>query len=178
MSSGGGRLTKRLKDLCETGFIAEYTPWGKSQGEYYKIIDEFCLFYLKWCRIRKGQKFTFQHWIQISQRPEYYAWAGYAFEAVVQKHIDEILRALKISNACSYGSWQFQAKNKDEVGAQIDLIIDRMDNSINLCEIKNTQRPFQIDKQYAAKIKKNVELFKEKTKTTKQIFWSFIPFTH
>jgi hypothetical protein len=47
-SSGGGRLTKRLQDLREAGFIEENISWGRSTGEYYKLIDEFCLFYLQW----------------------------------------------------------------------------------------------------------------------------------
>lgn len=173
LSTGGGRLSKRLKDLCVTGFIEEYIPWGRSVGEYYKLIDEFCLFYLHWIASQKNKVFTQHHWIDQSQRPAYYAWSGYAFEAVCMKHIGRIISALKI-RASSIGSWRFVPRTKTENGAQIDLIIDRSDNAITLCEIKYTNEKFIIDKQYAEKLMHKRSVFENKANVNKQIFIAII----
>lgn len=169
LSTGGGRLSTRLQDLCETGFIEEYIPWARHQGEYYKLIDEFSLFYLHWIVGQKSKKFTSDHWVDQSNRPSYYSWSGYAFEAVCMKHIDQIIRALNI-RASSTGSWRFIPRKKTENGAQIDLIIDRSDNAMTVCEIKYTQQPFSLDKQYAEKLKNKIAIFKKKTSVDKQVF--------
>lgn len=169
LSTSGGRLSKRLTDLCETGFIEEYIPWQRSVGEYYKLVDEFCLFYLYWVDGQKSKKFAKDHWLLQSQRPAYYAWSGYAFEAVCLKHIDWMINALKIK-ASSTGAWRFVPRKSAENGAQIDLLIDRTDNAMTLCEIKYTEQPFEIDKQYAEKLQYKIDLFKKKTGIAKQIF--------
>ncbi len=175
LSTGGGRLTKRLKDLCYTGFLEEYVPWGRTLGEYYKVTDEFCLFYAQWLYMKKGKRFTPNRWMLESQRPSYYAWAGYAFEAICLKHIDQIIASLGITSASSYGSWRFTPRQKnDGDGAQIDLVIDRLDNAITLCEIKYTGQPFAIDKQYAAKLNKVMSIFRSKTRIKKQIFFAMV----
>ena len=169
-SKGGGRLTQRLNDLVSTGFIEPFVPWGKTKGEYYKLIDEFCLFYLHWIDPHKGKKFSSDYWIHQSQRPAYYAWSGYSFEAVCMKHVDTIISALKIHASSTVGSWRYTPKKETDQGAQIDLVIDRSDNAITLCEIKYTDQPFTIDKTYAQKLERTVELFRRTTKVTKQLF--------
>jgi AAA+ ATPase superfamily predicted ATPase len=174
LSSGGGRLSKRLQDLKEAGFIEENIPWGRSKGEYYKLIDEFCLFYLQWVDSQKHKQFTQDYWLNQSQRPSYYAWSGYAFEAVCMKHIDHIIRALNIKASGQVSAWRFIPRTKLAEGAQIDLVIDRNDNAITLCEIKYTDQEYAIEKQYAKNLKKKVEVFKEKTATNKQIFLAMI----
>lgn len=174
LSSQGGRLSSRLNDLCETGFIEECTPWGKKNGEYYKLIDEYCLFYLHWVKSGRKHKFSPDHWMQQSQTPSYNAWAGYAFEAVCMKHISQIIRALNINTSLSIGTWQYFPKNSSEQGAQIDLIIDRNDNAMNICEIKHTQNPFLIDKSYAQVLRQKMETFKDKANIHKQIFLSMV----
>ncbi len=173
LSNGGGSLSKRLKNLCDTGFIEEYVPWERSVGEYYKVIDEFCLFYLHWVDSSKNKKFPKDYWIAQSQKPAYHAWAGLSFEAVCAKHVDNIIDALKIK-ADRYGAWRFVPRTKIENGAQIDLVIDRNDNAMTVCEIKYTSKPFAIDKQYAEKLKRKIKIFKNKTNTKKQIFLSMV----
>ncbi|MCW5589674.1 MAG: AAA family ATPase [Legionellales bacterium] len=173
LSSGGGRLSKRLGELCETGFIEEYIPWGKDRGEYYKLIDEFCLFYFHWLH-SKQKRFTQEHWLTQSQRPAYYAWSGYAYEAICMKHSKQIINALNIKTSSAIGSWIFKPRKELESGAQIDLIIDRNDSAITLCEIKYTEKMFVIDKSYAKTLQHKVEVFREKTKTSKQLFMAMI----
>ena len=104
LSANGGTLSSRLQDLCSVGFIKEYIPWGKTNGEYYKLIDEFCLFYLHWVNSNKNKQFASNYWLNQAQKPAYYAWSGYAFEAVCVKHIDNIIRSLRINTASTISS--------------------------------------------------------------------------
>ncbi|MCX7115163.1 MAG: ATP-binding protein [Gammaproteobacteria bacterium] len=170
LSTNGGRLTERLRNLSESGFIEERVSWGKKIGEYYKLIDEFTLFQLHWMNQHKRQKYTRDHWIAQSNSQSYKAWAGYAFESVCMKHIDQIVAALNITSGITIDSWRFIPKGLLEEGAQIDLLIDRNDSAITLCEIKFTQEPFVIDKPYAKNLQRKLALFKAKTKTEKQLF--------
>ncbi len=173
--SSGGRLTEKLQGLIDTGFIEEFMPWGRKRGEYYKVIDEFCLFYLHWVEPNKDEKFLNDFWIKQSQRPAYYAWSGYAFEAVCLKHIHQIVRALNIPTSTTVGSWRYiPPKKSAENGAQVDLVIDRTDDALTLCEIKYTEQPFAIDKREAERLRYIVDLFKKKTDTHKQIFISLV----
>lgn len=172
--STGGRLSEKIKQLIETGFIEEYTPWGKTKGEYYKLIDEFSLFYLYWIEAEKNKKFTPDHWLIQSQLPAYYAWAGYSFEAVCMKHINKIISTLKIKTSSAVGAWRSTSTKQDEIGAQIDLLIDRHDNAITLCEIKYTKEPFVITKEYNQKLMNKIITFKNKTGSSKQIFLALI----
>ena len=173
-AKSGGLLSERLQRLCDAGFIEKYIPWGKKRGAYYKVIDEFCLFYIQWIKDSPLQKFLPDHWIEMSKTPKYHAWSGYAFEAVCAKHTLEIVRALPITSGSGISSWRYHPKNNSSRGAQIDLIILRGDNAINLCEIKYTEKPFAIDKSYAAVLNNKISVFKEQTKTTKQLFLSMI----
>ncbi len=170
----GGRLTERLHDLTTAGFIQELTPFGRSRGEYYKLSDEFCLFYLYWLETTGKKKLSADYWIKLSQTPQYHAWAGYSFEGICYKHGQKIIDALNIKTATVIDSWRFVSKTEQDQGAQVDLLIDRSDDAITLCEIKYTQAPFMLDKAEAEALKKKIQIFKDKTKTQKQIFLVFI----
>lgn len=169
-SNGGGRLTARLKQLEQTNFIEAYLPWEKQKGEYYKVMDAFCLFYLYWLTGTQGKRITDNYWLRQIQKPIYQVWAGYAFETICYKNIDKIIHSLDIPSAEKISPWRYSTKEKKENGAQIDLLIDRDDDAITICEIKYTEKPFIITKQYAEILNKKITIFKEKTKTTKQIF--------
>ncbi len=173
LSSSGGTLTERLNDLCMTDFVEDAVPWGQQTGEFYRVIDEFCLFYIKWVAPMK-KRFPRNYWIRKSKSPSYYAWSGYAFEAVCMKHYDEIVDALGIESAIDYSWWRYVTCDEAECGAQIDFIIDRDDDAITICEIKYTDKPFAIQKSYAAKLEYAIELFKKKNEITKQVFFSMV----
>ncbi len=175
-ASIGGRLTERLDNLTQARFIEPHTSFGKKRDVYFKLIDEFCLFYLSWVEPFQQFKKMPDHWLKQQSKPSYHAWSGYAFEAVCEKHIEAIVKALDIKTAEFISSWQCKSdqKIKDSRGAQIDLLIDRNDDAITLCEIKYTEQPFSIDKSYAENLKNKIKMFTEKTKTQKQIFLSFI----
>jgi hypothetical protein len=141
--------------------------------------DEYSLFYLRWIEphlktiAKKDANEGF--WLSLSNRPSWKAWAGYAFESICYKHIAQIRKALKIDTGATSGTWRFvlQAKSQEE-GSQIDLLFDRLDGSITLCEIKHSDNPFAIDKSYGQEILKKMEVFKKHTKTKKQLFFSMI----
>lgn len=174
LSNGGGRMTKRLNQLEQTNFIQSYLPLNKQRGEYYKVVDEFCLFYLHWIADNYGKQFISNYWLRQIEKPRYEVWAGYAFESVCYKHIDQIVDALNIRSADTVSAWKLMTKNKNEHGVQIDLLIDRDDDAITLCEIKYTANPFVITKQYAEVLSRKIKVFKESTKTNKQIFFIII----
>lgn len=175
---GGGGL-KKLEELEETGFIMGLTPYQhKRQGIYYRLVDEYVLFYLKWIEpIRKKlQKSSLEqgNWFEIQQSPEWHNWQGYAFESVCYKHISRIRKALAISPGAIADSWRYVPRTGESRGAQIDLLFDRRDEAITLCEIKYTDAPFLITKDYAEALQRKMHVFKERTKTTKQLFMVMI----
>jgi uncharacterized protein len=175
----GGRLTERLKDLETAGFIKSFSPiFHKKYGTYYRIFDEFCYFYLKWIEPEQSTLLTLvpdhNYWSQILKSPSYRSWSGYAFEMLCYKHISVIKRELNILDDARVGVWRYDSrKNADEKGAQIDLLFDQSD-SVILCEIKYTEKPFSIDKDYAENLCRKIEIFKKITKTRKQIFLALI----
>ena len=170
----GGRLSERLNDLRTAGFIEEFIPFARSRGEYYKLSDEFCLFYLYWLQGTEKKKLSQDYWVKLSQTPQYHAWAGYSFEGICYKHSQKIVETLQIKTATIIDSWRFIARKRKEMGAQIDLLIDRSDDAITLCEIKFTKTPFALDKAEAENLQKKINIFREHTRITKQIFIVFI----
>lgn len=175
----GGRLTLRLKELIEAGFITMFTPWNRERGAYYKIIDEYTLFYLSWikpqAKARITREFNAKYWEEMAQTPAWKSWAGYAYESICFKHIGNICSALNIPEGAAASSWKYVAKKGDLIdGAQIDLLFDRNDGIINLCEIKYSKQPFNIDKDYARDLENKAYVYKRITQTNKQIFISLI----
>ncbi len=174
LSAGGGTLSHRLNDLMQAGFIKEYKPWGRHRGEFLMVIDEFCFFYLDWVAEYHKDERIKDFWLHATQRPAYYAWAGYAFETICLKHIDEVLKGLNIHTALKYDPWRYIPQSHEEDGAQIDLVIDRSDDAITLCEIKYTNDQFVIDKHYAKVLNQKIEVFRENFPTKKQLFLAMI----
>lgn len=179
LTSGGGSLTKRLESLENAGFISSFVPFEhRKLGLFYRITDEFCYFYLKWVQPIKNQIKQGNikgYWKNLAKTPGFFGWQGYVFENICYKHIPQIRRALDIDGSSLASPWRYvPRKGSDEHGAQIDLLFDRSDMAITLCEIKYTEHPFKIDKQYAQLLNKRMEIFKKITRTDKQIFMSMI----
>jgi len=177
-TSGGG-FKKKINELKMSGFVQEFVPFGKkSRKVFYKIIDEYTLFFLQWIEPIQSKSLMgrSKYWLNAVRQPAYRAWSGYAFEAVCMKHIDQILRAIDIDTvAGEIGRWRyFPPKGSKQAGAQIDMLIDRVDNSINLCEIKFSADTYVITKEYAKKLDQKKEVFETRTKTGKQIFITMI----
>lgn len=142
--SDGARLSKYLNSLIANDFILKYTPFSEKKREvYYKLIDSFCLFYLRFIHNQPKKEEEFYQHNVTSQTMSILR--GYAFENLCFKHILEIKKALGISGVItSVSSWQ----KKDGEATQIDLLITRNDNVINMCELKFYSEKFLVNKEY------------------------------
>ena len=178
--SKGYAVLSKLKALEVCGFIMSFTPYGhKEKGTHYKIIDEYTLFYFAWLEplknILSSKGLGKNYWEKRKSTPEWRAWSGYAFESICHKHSMQISHALGISATSAPSTWRYiPKKHSTERGAQIDLLFDRDDDAITLCEIKYTEAPFIIDKSYAGNLSQKMKIFKERTKTSKQLFLAII----
>ncbi len=169
--SNGGGLTRLLDELEESGFIRRYTPFGKQfRNSLYQLSDFFSLFHLKFMRSQKN--FGKNYWLKMIDNPTHRSWSGYAFEQVCLAHTPQITKALGISGiGIETSSWKSTVSTN---GAQIDLVIDRRDGVINLCEMKFSVNPFTIDKKYDAELRNKTEAFRRETRTKKALFLTMI----
>lgn len=174
-TKSGGTLNKRLEELEASGFVQSYLPYGRTKRDrFYRVIDEFSLFHLEWIEpfLKTGMGINEPgYWQNRVNTPSVNTWAGYAFENICLKHSYQIRQALGIDKiACNTGRWHFfPKKGSQEQGAQIDLLFDREDGIVTLCEIKYSNAPFTIDKEYGKQLLKKTEVFEQKLKTNKQI---------
>jgi predicted AAA+ superfamily ATPase len=167
----GGNTTNILKELEESGFIRKYSSYGKKEkNSLYQLTDFYSLFYLKF--IKGKDQLDENHWLNGLDNPKQRSWAGYAFEQVCLAHSKAIKAALGISGVqTAFSSWTGTRKEK---GAQVDLVIDRRDGVINLCETKFSISPFTINKKYADELRKKVAAFREQTRTRKATFLTLV----
>ena len=144
--SSGGTFSLALNALVESDFIIKYVPFGYSKRkEHYKLVDSFCMFYLKFVENKNKLNETFWQQNQVAQ--SVVSWRGFAFESVCFNHISQIKQALGISGVnASYSAWS--KREDDTEGTQVDLIIERKDNVVNMCEIKFYGNDFSVNKDY------------------------------
>lgn len=168
--SSGGTLTKLLEELSESGFISENTPFNKTNRDIiYKLSDEYSLFYIKF--IQGSKAFGEGTWQSKVVGNSWKSWSGLAFENIALKHIPQIKKALGISGVYTEQStWRYTPQNEAEKGTQIDLLIDRQDMCINLCEIKYSLTEFTIEKKYAEELNLKRRIFLSKTGAKKTVF--------
>lgn len=169
--SSGGTITTVLDELAESGFISTYTPMDKkTKDTLYRLTDEYSLFYLKF--IQGNRTSGTGTWVLKSNSASWKSWSGYAFENICMKHLPQIKKALGIAGIYTEEApWRFQDKNN---GAQIDLLIDRRDRCINICEMKFSENVFEISKSYAAEMDNKIKTFRTLTKTNKTVFFTMI----
>jgi uncharacterized protein len=177
-TSKGKTGLKRLKDLEDAGFIMSFIPhFHIKRGVFYRVSDEYSLFYLYWIEPLKNTKMAGAlkkgYWKSVTTTPKWFSWSGYAFETICYKHLNQISDVLDLSPTAIPNSWRY-APGPEKEGAQIDLLFDRDDDSITLCEIKFTKKAFEITSDYAKKLKRKVAVFKQVTGTQKQLFVAII----
>ena len=163
-------LQDTIEDLEASGFIKTYTPFGyKKRESFCRITDEYSLFNLRWINPIKNKKTSPHYWTAVQSSPAWNAWAGYGFEWFCEKHSTQILKALGISGISStISKWKCQANPaKGLIGAEVDLVIDRADQIINICELKFTRKPFVVDKKFIQDQKYRISAFEAVTKTRK-----------
>lgn len=165
--TNGGGMTRILKELEESNFIRRYKSFEKKQREStYQLVDLYSLFYLRF--IKNSDSDDENYWLNNIETPAIFSWGGYAFEIVCLHHTEQIKKALGISGVqTSISAWH--SKN-----AQIDLVIDRRDQVINICEMKFSINNFVIDKKYSENLRNKLGYFKQITKTKKALFLTMI----
>ncbi|MFK7948991.1 MAG: ATP-binding protein [Saprospiraceae bacterium] len=165
--TNGGSLTRILNELEESSFIRKYRSFGKKdKNQLYQLVDAYSLFYLNF--IQQSSIDDDHYWLNMLETAKFRTWSGYAFEMVCLQHIPQIKKALGISGVqTAVSTWQ----NKN---AQIDLLIDRKDRVINLCEMKFSIKEYSISKKYAENLRNKIGTFREATNTKKALFLTTI----
>ena len=161
----GGGLSDTLSALAESDFILRYTPYGESGNvERYKLIDNFCLFWLKYVDPNiSDMSFLTDNITSDIMR----SWRGIAFEEVCWQHIPQIKKSLGIDGVKTFVSaWSVRGDNEKD-GVQIDLLISRADNVVNLCEMKFVSDEYVVTKDEESKLRNRIETLK-RTLTAKQ----------
>lgn len=169
----GGSTSRVLDELEQSGFITFYYPFGKKKKDMlYRLTDEYSLFYLRF--IEKNRNQGPDTWHHLSQTQAAKTWAGYAFENLCLKHLPAIKNALGISGVYTTASSFYQAGNHSEPGAQIDLVLDRNDQVINLFEIKFYHTELMLTDADAQGLRRKMQVFQATTHTRKYLMMSLI----
>ena len=174
----GGNLTEILENLVMCDFIRKYTILGKNSRDIqYQLTDLFSLFHLKFVAHHNGQ--DEHYWSNLDGKSIQNTWKGIAFERVCLHHIKQIKETLGISGILSnVHSWACKPfTDKDGIswkGGQIDLLIDRDDNVISLCEMKYVSGSFTITEDYEKHLRYRADLLRKVSKTRKALQHVFI----
>ncbi len=167
--SDGGNTTNTLEELVNSGFVSSFYAFGKKKKEIrYRLTDEYSLFYLQFIEHKRGEGSG--TWERLSQTQAWRSWSGYAFESLCLKHVPVIKKALGISGIYTEASGYHLKNSSFGRGVQIDLLLDRNDQAINLIEIKFYQSPFVVNKEQADEFRTKTAIFKTETGTNKQVF--------
>jgi uncharacterized protein len=169
----GGGLSKVLEELESSSFIMQMPSFQKkNKNIVYRLTDEYSLFYLKFI---DGKSILGKNiWLKQSSTEKYKIWAGYAFENLCLKHADSIKISLGIAGIYTETSSLYYQGDDENLGFQLDMLIDRADRAINLCEIKFYNDDFNISEEYATLLRKRRESFRRITKTKKMLFNTLI----
>lgn len=171
----GKTLTTILDNLESCGFIRKYVNFGCSiRKSLYQLVDFFTLFYFRFLRDSSFRNLLY--WSKLQRTPRFYAWAGVSFEILAMNHISQVKQRLGIAGvSTNLYSWRSKSCGEaDERAAQIDMVIERGDNTINLCEMKFSEGEFAINKDYDKILRNKIARFMEETKTRKSIQLTFI----
>jgi uncharacterized protein len=165
-----GWFTNILEELEASGFIEIQVPYSKNTKDArYKVVDNYSLFYVNFKKTKRIQR-----WASSQNTQQWKTWSGLTFENVCFYHKNSILKTLGITGVqTAISPWHH--KGNDEMrGTQIDMVIDRGDKAINICEIKFNENPFLITKQYAQEMRLKMTAFNHFTKNRKTLFCTFI----
>ena len=154
-----------------------FVDWEKSRDCMYQLVDLFSLFHLHFVADSNGQDGHF--WSNVSESQMRKSWQGHAFEQVCLHHIPQIKAKLGISGVLSnVYSWSSKAFTDSDgtqwKGTQIDLLIDRHDETINICEMKFSVAPYTIDADYDERLRSRTEAFRRLTGTRKALHRTMI----
>ena len=167
--ANNGRLSERLAELEQCGFIRSYHVIGAcSSAIVYQLMDSFTLFHFNF--IKNNIKHSERFWSSSLGSPMYHAWRGLSFERLCLQHVNKIKEAIGIGGVdAEVGCWRHVADEQCPHGAQIDLVIDRADNVVDLCEMKCTDSPYRILEGDMSEMKRRCEIYRMVTRTRKSI---------
>ena len=173
LGTDGGSLTRRLENLENCDFIIRFSPFGsKKKGAIYRLTDFFTLFYLQFVESQRKQ--TESYWCYREGNGDVQAWQGLTFELICHTHVAQIKKSLGISGILTRAStWRSKGKS-DAPKSQIDLVIERDDRYIHLCEMKFVDTPYTITKDYETHLRERMAIFREQTHTRKTLFTTFV----
>lgn len=166
-----GRLTDILSDLEQSGFVRSYAPFGKrKKGTVFQLVDNFSLFYFRFMRGKPVSRPDY--WLSSVDSAERHSWEGLAFELVCLWHERQLKDALRIGGVqTNTASWRSEKKSG---GAQIDLLLERKDGIVNLCEMKFSSAAFAISEKYERELRNKIQLFKDETGTRKSVHLTLV----
>ncbi len=164
--SDNGALSTILQDLEYCGFIRHYLMPGKKNGATYQLTDSYTIFYHNF--ILHNDRSDAQFWSHNQGTPLYNTWCGLSFERVASMHISQIKRALGISGVLTQ---EYTWHNED---AQIDLLIDRQDGVINLCEMKYFSIEPSNKAEISSQLNRKREVFAAATHSGKAIYTTLV----
>ena len=171
--SDGGNTSTTLEELVNSGFVTSFYAFGKKKKEMrYRLTDEFSLFYLQFIEDKRGEGMG--TWERLAQTQAWKSWSGYAFESICLKHVPAIKKALGIAGIYTEASAYYLKASAFGRGIQVDLLLDRNDQAINLFEIKFYQTPMVVSKELADDFRLKTAIFKTGTRTTKQVFFTLL----
>jgi uncharacterized protein len=168
-----GDFYDKIEELVECGFVVELQDMGeKTKSNLFRLVDEYSFFYHQF--IKKHKVKSEDYWYRLYNSPSYHVWSGYAFENFCIRNIDKIIDGLKIAGMKSNVGSFYVKKKADSDGAQIDLLLDRDDQCINIIECKFYKQEFYLSAEEANKIKRRKATFAHFSKTKKQIFVTLV----
>ena len=165
--ANSGNLSECLKDLERCGFVRKYVPLGRrAKGCVYQLMDNYTLFYFKFVEPNHG--IDKSHWTKMQGTPAHNAWAGLAFERLCLQHVDQIREALRIGGVhANVHAWR-------SAHAQIDLLIDRDDGIVNLCEMKFAADEFEVTVTDDRDMKRRMAELRELSGTRKSLHVTYV----
>lgn len=168
-----GKLTQMLSNLVSSGFVREYSFYGnKKKQTLYQLCDYYTMFYFKFIKGKQGKDEHF--WSNSAASAQISTWSGFTFEQLCKDHLRQIKHKLGISGVLSYESSWFVQGDGEHDGAQIDMLLDRRDHVINICEIKFSNDEYEIDKECDLNLKRKINRFREIVNTKKTILLTMI----
>ena len=168
-ATSGKDVTECLSELVQCGFLRLYHSIDKAKsGGIYQLVDPYCLFYFEFIETWRGD--DLHHWSRNYNSPRVNSWRGRAFERVCFFHVPQIKARLGISGIeANTFSWRGKVGDGDDGVAQIDMLIDRADGVVDICEIKYSEVPYEMSKEEDAKIVRRMDVFRRMSRTRKSI---------
>lgn len=166
----GGGASDILKGLMESDFIKSYYPFGERRTEHYRLTDHFCATYLHF--LDGKDRPDSQFWQKNNVSPHLNSWRGFAFEELCFAHINQVKQKLGIGSVTTTeSSWIVDSSDQKQ---QIDMLIDRADNVVNLCEIKFYAKPFVINGKYETELRERVQTLVDNVPQKKSVHLTLI----